>query len=425
MNPTEDVELKIPVVQEISMPEWVRDLNAQMIQLWWDSPCGLPVFRNTYEAREQERREQRLTGLVDEVIQAVRRMPEDEPGRASLRKRLGDQAKALAVDALGLEAADLDFLESSGLVQASQEFARMARRFDPAVSGEDIYQAGRNAFSTHLIQLLMGLPVAVTPPVFAYSMLYPYTDNYLDDPLIPGAVKRDFNARFLLRLRGEPFRPVNRHEEIISELVSMIEGDFERARFPLVWDSLAAIHSAQARSLNLMALGASPYESDVLGISFEKGGAAVLADGYLAAGWVAPEEAAFLYGYGVFTQLMDDLEDLESDRRAGRLTIFSQTAPHWKLDAITNRVIHFGRSVFDLARVFQSPGAAPLLHLIGRGLDTALLSLVGRASRYYSPAYRRKVESSMPFHFAALQKQYAKLERRHISLGGWVDSWLL
>ena len=32
---------------------------------------------------------------------------------------------------------------------------------------------------------LLGLPVEVTPAVFAYSMLYPYTDNYLDDPAIP------------------------------------------------------------------------------------------------------------------------------------------------------------------------------------------------------------------------------------------------
>ena len=103
--------------------------------------------------------------------------------------------------------------------------------------------------------------------------------------------KLAFNHRFQRRLQGEDVRPANAYEATISQLVGMIESQWDRARYPQVYESLLAIHAAQARSLGLVAPGASPYELDVLGISFEKGGTSVLADGYLVAGWLTPEQA--------------------------------------------------------------------------------------------------------------------------------------
>ncbi len=42
-----------------------------------------------------------------------------------------------------------------------------------------------------VLQLLLGIPVRVTPAIFAYSMLYPYGDNCLDDPAIPNGIVRN------------------------------------------------------------------------------------------------------------------------------------------------------------------------------------------------------------------------------------------
>ena len=69
----------------------------------------------------------------------------------------------------------LDTLLTCGFREALVEFARMARRFDPTISSLDIYQASRNVWMANVIQLLLGIPIAVTPAIFAYSMLYPYT----------------------------------------------------------------------------------------------------------------------------------------------------------------------------------------------------------------------------------------------------------
>lgn len=420
----EELDLTIPVIQDLSIPELVRDLNAQMIQLWWSSSQSLPEFQQTFEIHEQERREKQLASMIDSLIRAIKYLPTTPEGRNAFQNGLESEAKRLAANAFDLEPEDIEFLDRSGLISSSQQFARMAREFDPSIRGEDIYQAARNVMSMNFIQLLMDLPVEITPPIFAYSMLYPYTDNYLDDPNVSKQVKQEFNRRFLFRLEGETTRPANRYEEMIGQLIGMIEERFPRERFPLVWDSLVAIHTAQHRSLKLVAPNASPYEADVLGITFEKGGTSVLADGYLVAGWVSPEEAAFFYGYGAFTQLMDDLEDVESDRREGRLTIFSQTIPHWTLDNITNRTIHFGRSIFDLAKIFHSPAATSIQRLISRGLDPIMIDLAGRAGKFYSSAYLRKIEPHLSFRLGTLRKQRMKLERNRVSLGRLVDSWI-
>jgi hypothetical protein len=71
-----------------------------------------------------------------------------------------------------------------GFLEATTAFARMARRFDPAITSAEIYQAARNVWTANFLQLLLGMPVRVTPAIFAYSMLYPYSDNYLDECLV-------------------------------------------------------------------------------------------------------------------------------------------------------------------------------------------------------------------------------------------------
>ena len=401
----------------------VQDLLITSTQRWWACPLTLPDLGITFSLTDQRQNEKQLVHMVDGLIFEVKGLTPhaSQTDRESLQNRLRGPAMKFAQDVLRLEERHLTFLETSGLLQAMQTFARLARRFDPMISGSDIYQAGRNVMTAGFLQLLMNLPVKVTPSIFAYSMLYPYTDNYLDDPSFASETKRSFNLRFQRCLQGETVTPANPHEAVITELVAMIEQQYDRQRFPQVWDSLLAIQSAQVLSLDLIAPGASPYERDVLGISFIKGGTSVLADGYLAAGVLSPQQANLCFSYGCFTQLMDDLEDLEDDRSKGQLTIFTQTLPHWRLDAITNRMIHFGRSLIGLISGFDSPSAPMLRELIQRSLDPVLLDIAGRAGSHYSRAYLHELENHMPFRFSAIKKQRAKLERKRLPLDRLVE----
>jgi len=65
-----------------------------------------------------------------------------------------------------------------------------------------------------------------------YSMLYPYTDKYLDNTEVPSQEKRRFNARIRRSLRGELIAPEGDGEAALWRLFELIEGQYCRADWP-------------------------------------------------------------------------------------------------------------------------------------------------------------------------------------------------
>ncbi|MFH1928196.1 MAG: hypothetical protein ABIK79_08515, partial [Chloroflexota bacterium] len=340
------------------------------------------------------------------------------------RERIMSAFGEFARNALGFQERHLDLLLSpGGFTQVGVEFTQAARRFDPTVTASDIFQAMRNAWAMNGLQAMWGLPVTLTPSIFAYSMLYPYTDNYLDDPTVNVETKRSFNRRFARRLSGEDVAPSNAHERNIYELVGMIEGQYQRSQYPQVYDSLLAIHRAQEKSLLLLNRAASPYEVDALGISFEKGGASVLADGYLVAGSITEAQAEFLFGYGTFLQLADDLQDVMTDSRDGLQTIFSQTLGRWPLDAVTNRLFNYGEKVMQLAECFDSPKADTLRDLMANSGVSLVMNAAGAAREFYGDTYIEELETNSPFRFSFLREMREKHAGQHGSLMRMIEAF--
>jgi len=398
------------------VPQWVKELLERFTSLWWEAGDAIPPLGPTFTRHEQSCRESHIDRFLDTLMTELERPPRTPSEYRAAQERILSVLAISARKGLGWEDRHLDVLLTGGFTQAATEFVQMARRFDPNVSGADIFQAGRNALAMNGLQLLLGLPVRLTPAIFAYSMLYPYTDNYLDDPTVSTETKRAFNERLGRRLWGEDVTPANAQERRIHDLVGMIESQFERARHPRVFECLLAIHRAQIKSVGLLCRGASPYEVDVLGISFEKGGASVLADGYLVAGSLSQVQGEFLFGWGTFLQLADDLQDVERDCQDGLLTVFSQTAGRWPLDAVTNRTFHFRARVLEGMGVFDARGTEPLKELMRSSGTMLLISAVGHAGRFYSKRYLRGLESHSPFRFSFLRKSHKRLARQRTSM---------
>lgn len=401
----------------------VRELNQPFIDLWWECETSLPHLGPLYTAQAQTQNEKGLRQFLDQVDRALSNSPRSLGEAQDSRARLGAAFRVMAEEALGFTAVQLDLLPSQAFSEVSEEFVRRARAFDPRLSGEDIYQAGRNAWTANGLQWLLGLPVQNTPSVFAYSLLYPYTDNYLDDPTITRATKVAFNERFRQRLAGEWLAPADAREQVIFDLVAMIEEEYSRSDHPAVFESLLEIHQAQARSLKLIRRAAAPGEVDVLGLSFGKGGTSVLADGYLVSGSLTEAQRRYTYGHGIFAQLLDDLEDVGQDSREGRLTIYTQPAGHWSLDALANRTFHFGHNVLRRLDCFDVE--EPVHELIRRGADLLLIDTIGRTDFYYTAAYLRELEAHSPFRFSFLKEQRNDFLRRHGSLAKLMETMML
>ena len=274
--------------------------------------------------------------------------------------------RTYATACLGWSSGEQQLFFSDAAFGITQEFAREARRFDADVQTEALFQAMRNVWIMNGLQILLDRPLELTPAVFAYSMLYPYTDNPLDGPEIDGATTRAHNERLTQRLSGMRREPVDANEHTVDRLVAMIEGQYPRRDFPEVYLGLLAINRAQCRSLGQHGRP-SPYETDILGISLAKGGSSFLADGYLVAGALSDTEAEFLFGYGALLQFLDDLQDVGPDREAGHMTVFSQTAEGWPLDRITTYLLGFMDCILESgAHRFDGPRCQSLWIAIRR-----------------------------------------------------------
>jgi hypothetical protein len=408
----------------LNQPLLITDqLLRQFTSLWWEGdPLQLPPLPQ-YTSDDQSAREAHLEDFLSTLTEELDELPRTETELEGLLGRIMPAVILLGNTAFGLDQDQVNLIYQSGFDQVAVQFAQAARRFDRHISGADIFQAGRNAMTMVALQILLQQPVELTPAMLGYSLLYPYSDNYLDDARIPPAIKKTFMQRFARRLRGDSPSPENNHERVIFDLIGLIEDQYDRSEYDRVFQSLLAIHQGQLRSVALLHQDASPYEIDVLGISFEKGGASVLADGYLVAGTLSPAQQAFAFGYGIFLQLVDDLQDVHTDRKAGPMTVFSQTARHWTLDGVTNRAFQFGHRVLDLMDTMELGELESLRKLLQIATNSLLIDAASSAGRFYSKGYLRGLEVHSPFRFSFLTKQRKRLARKGISLTRLVEAF--
>lgn len=226
-------------------------------------------------------------------------------------------------------------------VEASEAFIKRVKARWPNMPSEDIFQALRNVWIMIAIQIMSEKPVELTDAMFAYSMLYPLTDNLLDDATKTYEEKSLFNTQLSKRLRGLNVMPYDAQEVDVFDMIALIEKQYPREGFPDVYESILLIHDAQISSLN------QQYEllsdSKILKLSFEKGAASVIADGYLVLGDLNAQQFSFLTGYGIVLQLADDLQDIEDDQANAHFTLFSSENSAEQLSILTQKLISLSK----------------------------------------------------------------------------------
>jgi len=377
------------------------------IRLWRQSAGPWMHPNQPYTPREQHKRERAYDQALDEVERHARRAKRfalQETERRLIGSFAGFGVTALDLPEPGVETITRDFLP------AGTQLARWARRFDPALSTLDIVQACRNAWTACGLQPLLGAPLALTPAILGYSLLYPYSDNFLDQKGIARNDKLRFSERFRSRLRGDPIPPDGDHEVSIWELVSLIEGQFPRPRFPGVYASLLAIHNAQEESLAQLHAADDCEEDDILRISCFKGGASVLADAFLVHGVLTAQQNQFAFNWGVLLQLGDDLQDVREDLERGSATLFTRAirrgAP---LDSLAVQLLNFGDTVAAAMDALPH-GSRTHKDLLRMSWRSLVLMAVAQVPEYFSPPLLATFEPCSPFRFAFLRARRKKLE---------------
>jgi hypothetical protein len=390
----------------------VAVLRDEHAALWAATPAELPVLgprvgflRHLSNARAAAR-------LIDELAAEVERLPDGESERRAWREAVRERLQRFGDVRLGWPAGYRRLVFGDAFFAASVAFAREARAFDPELPLDSLWQALRNVWIGNCLQMILDRPVVLGPGLFAYSMLYPLTDNRLDDPRIAGGAKHAFSERFGRRLAGLPASPAGADEVAIFRLVGRIEEEFPRRDFADVYEGLLAIHGAQQRSLRQQD-DPGLTDAEILTISCEKGGTSVLADLYVVGGRVSLAEERFAFGYGVFLQLLDDLQDVEVDLAAGHQTLFTRAARRGPLDEPAARLVCFIDRVLDHGDLLAGPELADRKDLIRRNCRSLLVGAVADQPGRFTRRFRRTLARQWPFSFPAMRRLRRRAERRY------------
>jgi hypothetical protein len=391
----------------------VYSVVEESVRRWHATSCEFPAFERTYSPAEQSDRERR----IDSCLASVEAQLENKSLRsAGARKTVATVIPLMTqitADSLECEDPYVHTLLNQGLAEISFDLLQRARALDPKVTMVDILQAARNAWTACALQIVFGRAMRLTPSIFAYSMLYPYSDNYLDDVAISPESKLRFSQRFRQRLEGDSLPPQDTREGLIWELVGLIESEYPRAIYPQVFASLLAIHSAQQESIEQLH-GQTRTAAEIAELTITKGGTSVLADAYLAAGNLSENEARLAFNWGVVLQLGDDLQDFRSDRKRHSLTLFTHAAKREPLDRVTSQTFHFSRAVMaDLAQLSTCPQV--LKELLARSSRLLLIRSAAAVPEHYSTAYLAKLQNHSPFSFEFLLVRERRVVRRRRS----------
>ena len=392
-----------------SFGDRLLSVRAELTALWdaceQEIPeAGPPVgwLRKQSNARATRR-------LIDVLASEVERLPSDEQARAAWRDAVRSRLQQFGEQRLNWPDGYRRLLFGDQFYESAVDFVRDARAFDPDVRLADIGQALRNVWIGNSFQMLLDRPVALRSGLFGYSMLYPVTDNWLDDRTVTTRAKHAFNEWLTRRLAGEPVRPRNRHEANVERLVERIERDCSRDRCPALYQSLLAINDAQTASLHQHG-DAILSDHELLAISMAKGGSSVLVDLHLVAPAATAAEERFAFAYGVCLQLLDDVQDVEADLAAHHQTLFTRAAGSGPLDEVAARLAHFINAALLRTERFGDPVYADRIDLIHRNCLALLVGSVADQPGRFSRRFRRRLARSWPVSF----RSHRRLRRRAV-----------
>jgi len=155
-------------------------------------------------------------------------------------------------------------------------------------------------------------------------------------------------------------------------------------------------------SLEQHTAGDALSQDELLRTTFRKGGTSVLADAFLVMGTLTEAEAGFMFGFGVLLQLIDDLQDLQTDLANGHRTLFASPADDW-LDEPTARLWSFTQTVLWSSGHFAAPKHQPIKALIQESCKLMILQAVARNHQRYRPAFAARLETYSPVRFSYLR----------------------
>ena len=380
---------------------------------WKQQPDSFPVFLKEnldifpYITSEQKKENE---ALIQEFSRRIQKKIQKKPGEAEAQRQWEEELEQEFCDFLQKEKMlSLSEWMSRELLDAftceTKRFVNRVRSFDETLNEAQIWQTLRNYFIYAMIVEMQGEAQNAKNPILAYSLLYPYTDNYIDDEQILPKEKERYNRMIASRLKEEPVFPQNPLEEKTCRLLDMILNEYKgMERKKVTWTLLQLL---EAQNSSIRQQKAALPEEEILDISIRKGSASVLAD-YLfsTVDWLEYEEVFYLK-FGFLLQLVDDLQDIEEDRRKGSQTLMTtayeqQTRIRGQqyLEQRVNRLLWFS---WNVIREFKPRNPGLKGFILKNCVEITLLTAAINP-QFFSKKYLLAIEPYLPLSLEFLKK---------------------
>lgn len=285
-------------------------------------------------------------------------------------------------------------------------FFSKARIFAPDFTFSDIGQAIRNYIVFIMFKEMNHIDTEFSTPCFGYSMLYPFTDNYIDNPCNSLEDKKYYNDMIREKIKGNVVIPKSVHQEKTCQLLDYIESQYNRDCDNSIYTLLLMMLEAQEISMTKQKIPALSQE-DRLHISIYKGGISVLIDRYLINKELTSDDITFYLSFGLFLQLADDLLDITDDLKTGNQTIFTLNTSSDQIEQLINKLLNFVHDLFlnytAINDNFKSFVLSNCYYLILYG--------VSENSEYLSLVYRDMILEYLPVSYSYLQKTKENLKQ--------------
>lgn len=283
------------------------------------------------------------------------------------------------------------------LQEELKEFLRHVRKFAPDLSFEGIGQALRNYIVYVMFKEINQIKSGFNMACFGYSMLYPFTDNYIDNERYSIEEKLSYNQMIRDKIEDREVHPQTIHERKTCELFQAIESEYPRTKDSTVFTLLHMILEAQEDSIRQQNTGVIISAEERLNISLCKGGISVLIDRFFVKKEITNEDLSFYLGFGLILQLTDDLQDMKEDSEQFHQTIFTVDLNHEQVEKLVNKLIHF---VCQTINSYQAQNDNLMKFILYHCYQLILSSVVDN-KEFFSKEYINKLEKyflvSYPF----------------------------
>ena len=325
--------------------------NNIVVPFWNKQKSSFPVFLNEVYDEEQDKGENEK--LIDKYMKKFPEGTFDKIENINIREALENKKIEKEVHGFIKQEKLAGILKNMGdelyfqFESETKRFIKKAYVFDEKLDNEQIIQSIRNYFIYAMIVDFQGEKQEASDVIVAYSLLYPYTDNVLDDVNITMEEKVHMDNFINMKLKEEYCTPHSSVEEKIGVLLERILHNYKGIQKEKVRMTLLLLLDAQHKSIGQIDNRTDMMHSDVLNLSAYKGGTSVLADYLLATDNYDDNEIIFYMKFGFILQLVDDLQDITEDENKGSRTLMTIAKSKDELEETVYRLLWYIYEVFQ------------------------------------------------------------------------------